>query len=78
MVVAETQGYHQTSRAVWGAIIGFLILAVGISEALAFLFVLGRLSSLELAVTIFTVLALAGGLIYTVIWIAQPHGIDSR
>lgn len=76
MVVAER---HRTpSRTVWEAIFAFGILALVTSEALSFLYILGSLPSWELAATIFTVVVLAAGMIYTVLWISQPCGIDGR
>ena len=78
MAVAESQGHRKPSRAVYEAIVAFVVLVVITTEALSFSYVLGRLSGWELAVTIFTVLVLAAGMIYTVLWISQPHGLDGR
>ena len=78
MVVAKSQGNWKLSRAVLDAIIAFVMLAVVTSAALSFLFILGCLPGWELAVTIFTVLVLAAGMIYTVLWFSQAHAIDGR
>lgn len=74
----KSQEHQGPSRSVWEAIFAFVVLVIVTAEALWFSYILGRLAGWELAVTIFTVLAVAAGLIYTVLWISQPHGPDGR
>jgi hypothetical protein len=69
---------HQPSRAVWEALAAFGVLVIVTMEALLFLYALGCLPGWQLAGAVFTVLALTGGTIYTVLWVSHPHGLDGR
>jgi len=77
-MVVESQEHRRPSRTVYETIAVFAVLVIVTSEALSFWYALGKLAGWELAVTIFTVLVLAGGMIYTVLWMSQPNGRDCR
>ncbi|HEY7389195.1 MAG TPA: hypothetical protein VH640_11845 [Bryobacteraceae bacterium] len=74
----RSYGRQGPSRAVWEGLAAFGVLVIVTVEALLFLYALGCLPGWELAGTLFTVLASTGGMIYTVLWISQPHGLDGR
>ena len=53
------------------ALIVFLLLAVFTADAVSILFVLGLFSLWESVVSLVTVLALAGGTIWSILWISR-------
>jgi hypothetical protein len=74
----DSQRHQGPSRAVWEALAAFGVLVIVTMEALLFLYALGCLPGWQLAGAVFTVLALTGGMIYTVLWVSQPHRLGGR
>ena len=77
-VLSKRQEYREPSRAVREAVVVFVVLVTVTTSAVWFLYALGWFRVWDLAVTIFTVLVLAAGTIYTVFWFTQPRGLGGR